>query len=259
VSGVREGDEITASYTATPIATTSVGNYPIAISLNDPGQKLSNYTLVSNPGTFTVLPAILKVTTDNQTRLYGAANPAFTGAITGVQNGDDITASYTSVATPASPVGAYAVSAGLTDPGQKLPNYDLSVTLGNLVVTPAPLSISGDDKTRSYGAANPLLTGSIDGIKNSDNLTLSFSTVATTASPVASYSIVPALIDPSGKADNYIITIQNGTLRITPASLTISAENKSRAYGATNPIFTATYVGFVNNENTNVITERSLQ
>jgi len=45
----------------------------------------------------------------------------------------------------------------------------------------------------------------------------------------------------------------DGTLHVTPASLLVTAENKTRAYGATNPVFTAQYSGFVNNETNNVI------
>src|SRR5438477_11949680 len=49
------------------------------------------------------------VTAADANRLYGDPNPAFTGTITGIKNADNITATYASAATAASPVGTYAI------------------------------------------------------------------------------------------------------------------------------------------------------
>ena len=62
------------------------------------------------------VPGVLVVTAANQWRTYGAANPALTGTVTGLQNGDDITATFGTSATPASPVGTYAIVPSLIDP-----------------------------------------------------------------------------------------------------------------------------------------------
>src|SRR5207244_7885705 len=45
----------------------------------------------------------------------------------------------------------------------------------------------------------------------------------------------------------------DGTLTITKAHLTVTADDKSRAYGADNPTFTATISGFVNGERIEVV------
>ena len=47
---------------------------------------------------------------------------------------------------------------------------------------------------------------------------------------------------------NYVITYVPGTLTITRAALTISANSAARVAGAPNPVFTATYAGFVNGD-----------
>lgn len=58
----------------------------------------------------------------------------------------------------------------------------------------------------------------------------------------------------SGSASNYAITVTpNGTLTITPAALTITANNASRDMNTPNPTFTATYTGLKNNDNPNVV------
>jgi len=60
---------------------------------------------------------VLVVTADNQSRVYGVANPVLTGTLSGLQNGDPITDNYTCAATVTSSVGGYAIVPSLVDPG----------------------------------------------------------------------------------------------------------------------------------------------
>ena len=95
-------------------------------------------------GTLTVTGAVLSVTANNATRPYGAANPVFSGTITGIQNGDNITATYATTATMTSPVGTYPIVPTLVDPSNKLPNYAVTTNNGILTITavPAPTILS---------------------------------------------------------------------------------------------------------------------
>src|SRR5438552_13431155 len=113
------------------------------------------YEVTSSNGTLSVNKAPLTVTADNKSREYGDANPSFTGTLNGVKNGDNITASYSSSATPASAVGTYAIVPALADPTYELGNYTLTSTNGTLTVNKAPLSVTADNKSREYGDANP--------------------------------------------------------------------------------------------------------
>jgi hypothetical protein len=248
LTGVRNGDDITATYTTTATAASAVGGYPIQPVLADPDGKLGNYTVSLVNGTLTITPAALSVTADNKTREYGAADPAFTGTLVGVLNGDNITASYSTAATIMSPVGTYPIVPALADPDSKLGNYTVTVNNGTLTITPAPLTAAADNQSREYGLANPALTGSLLGVRNGDNITASFSTAATAASPVGTYPIVPALADPDSKLGNYTVVILNGTLTVTPAPLSVTADDKSREYGTANPAFTGTLTGVRNGD-----------
>ena len=58
----------------------------------------------------------LVVVANDASRAYGATNPVFSGTITGVQSGDNITATYATTATPSSPVGTYPITPSLVDP-----------------------------------------------------------------------------------------------------------------------------------------------
>src|SRR5207253_2829884 len=56
-------------------------------------------------------------------------------------------------------------------------------------------------------------------------------------------------ITASGAVDaDYTISYAKGTLSITPAALTISANDKSMVYGGTLPALTASYSGLVNGD-----------
>ena len=137
-SGFVNGDT-NASLTTQPTLSTAataasgVGNYPISIS----GAVDPNYSIAYVQGTLTVTPAALTVTAANAQRVYGAANPVLTGAITGIQNGDNIGAIYATAATPASPVGTYAIAPTLVDPTGRLGNYIVTLVNGVLTVIQA--------------------------------------------------------------------------------------------------------------------------
>jgi uncharacterized repeat protein (TIGR01451 family) len=249
ITGIKNADNITATYASAAVATSAVGQYPIIPTLVDPGAKLGNYTVSSNNGALTVSPAPLSVTAANAGRLYGDANPVFTGTITGIKNNDAITATYSSVADPTSSVGTFPIVPTLVDPALKLSNYSVLVANGILTVSPAPLTVAAANATRIYGDPNPPLSGTISGIKNADNITATFASTATTASAVGSYPITPTLVDPAGRLGNYSVTSTNGTLTVSPASLVVTGTNASRVYGDPNPAFTGTIVGIKNLDN----------
>ncbi len=231
LTGVQAGDNINATYSTTATTSSSVGSYPIIPTLVDPNGKLENYLVSITNGTLTVTKAVLTVTANNASRPYGTANPTFTGIITGIQNGDNITALYTTGANTNSGVGPYPITVSLLDPDGKLANYAVTTNNGTLNVTTAALSVTADNASRSYGAPNPPFTGTIIGVQNGDNITATYATVATQTSPVGTYSIVPSVVDPGGRLANYAVTLNNGTLTIaattTPVILSILPTDKT--------------------------------
>jgi hypothetical protein len=179
--------------TTTAETNSPVGQYPISVS----GQSAPNYTIAYVDGVLTVTEAELTITVDNQSRLYGAPNPPLTGSLSGLQAGDNITATYSTTADVTSPVGGYPIEVALDDPDGRLSNYTVVTNLGTLTITPAPLTVTAADQSREYGAADPVFTGTLVGVQNGDNITASYSTAATVTSPVGTYAIVPALADPT--------------------------------------------------------------
>lgn len=217
LTGLKNGDVITATFASTAAAASAVGTYPIVGTLADPTTKLGNYTINSNNGILTITPAALTITAGNASRIYGDANPAFTGTITGLKNGDNITGSFAG-GDPTLPVGTHPLVPALVDPTGKLGNYAVTSNNGILTVTPAALTVVALDAARAYGRPNPAFTGTISGLRNADNITATFTSVANIDSTVGAYPIVPTLNDPSVKLGNYTVSSRNGTLIVGPAT-----------------------------------------
>ena len=123
-------------------------------------------------------------------------------------------------------------------------------------VNSANLGVTADPKSRLYGQTNPVLTASYSGFVNGDNASVlsgtpSLSTSAVTNSVVGNYTINAGV--GSLSAANYTFAVTNGQLTIGKATLTVTADPKNRLYGQTNPVFTASYSGFVNGENSSVL------
>ena len=105
------------------------------------------------------------------------------------------------------------------------------------------MTITADAKSKIYGQANPVLTGTIIGLVNGDKDVVTYSTDATAGSPVGNYVISPSLTDP-----NYAITYAPGTLAVIPAQLTITANDATKVQGQANPALSGTITGLVNGD-----------
>lgn len=116
-----------------------------------------------------------------------------------------------------------------------------------LDVLPQPLTVTANNASWVYGATNPPLAGSLVGVTNGDNLTVTYTT-ANAAGAVGSYPILPVLQDPAGALRNYSVTTNLGTLTISPAPLAVFAQSQARPYGAANPSLTWSVTGLVNGD-----------
>src|SRR5262249_48035529 len=127
-------------------------------------------------------------------------------------------------------------------------NYSFGYANGTLQVG-VPLTITVNNASRAYGAANPSFGVTALGFTGGDTIanlggTPVFTTAATAASGVGTYNVsVPG--HPPAK---YALTYQHGTLSVTPVALTVTANNASRAYGSSNPTLSAIAAGLVNGD-----------
>jgi hypothetical protein len=97
----------------------------------------------------------------------------------------------------------------------------------------------------------PALTASYSGFVNGDSAA-SLTTQPTLATSATAGSHAPGgpyAITASGAVDaDYSISYIAGTLNVTAAPLTITADDQTKVYGAGLPTLTASYSGFVNGD-----------
>ena len=120
-----------------------------------------------------------------------------------------------------------------------------------LTVTPATLTVTANNVSRTFGAANPAFTGTIAGAVHGDTFTFSASVLATASSPVGTYPITPSVTGPA--LANYTLQTVNGTLTVNKATLTVTAGNGTRLFGQPNPTLVATITGFVDGDTSAVV------
>ncbi|MDF2629263.1 MAG: hypothetical protein K0R39_3094, partial [Symbiobacteriaceae bacterium] len=124
--------------------------------------------------------------------------------------------------------------------------YLTSSGTASFTLNKATLTVTAENKSRTYGAANPTLTASYSGFVFGQDSTylggaLSLTTAATTTSVPNSYAITVG----GHTSANYDITFVPGTLTVSPAALTVKANNQNRTYGTANAALTVTVTGFV--------------
>src|SRR6185436_15786953 len=78
-------------------------------------------------------------------------------------------------------------------------------------------------------------------------------TVTTTAVPASPVGTYPITANGAASA-NYTFSYVAGTLTVNAATLTVTAVNATRAYGAANPTLTVNYSGFVNGDKVAAVT-----
>ena len=242
---------------------TTVGTWSIV-----PGAFVSsNFSISYGLGELTIEPATLTVKADDKSATYGES-PAFTYTVSGYQYQDadspvfagppvfEVVDAQNAVVNPpgAGSFGVRIQSMPLLQPS----NYITQFEQGDLDVAKADLHITADDKSRTYGAANPALTLSYAGfVYNDGPAALTAPTASTSAeatSPAGNYPITLS----GGQADNYNLLLHDGNLRIDKANLEARADNKTMVGGTSVPSLTITYTGFVNNEGPSAISQPTI-
>ncbi|MDQ2841439.1 MAG: Ig-like domain repeat protein, partial [Acidobacteriota bacterium] len=295
--GAANGDTFTFTDTTAATLTSPAGTYPIVPAAS--GTNLSNYTVqyvtgiltitqaaplitwtppapivfgtplsttqldatatisgVSIPGTMTYTPAVGTIPVAGADTLSVTFNPTDSTDYLSVTKSVQITINqYTPAITWTNPVSiSYGtpltgtqLNAAVYQPNSSIPipgtlvyspasgtdlmvgNHTLSVTFvpadttdytsatatATLLVTQATLTISADNFSRLYGAANPTFTGTVTGMKDNDTFAETFSNMASITSQPGQYPILPAVS--GSNLTDYVQTVQNGHLTIAQA------------------------------------------
>ncbi|MBV9927595.1 MAG: carboxypeptidase regulatory-like domain-containing protein [Acidobacteria bacterium] len=135
-------------------------------------------------------------------------------------------------------------------------NYTNASKDVSINVQKAVLTITADNKAKTYGDPNPALTYTPSGFVNGDTPATAYAGApALSTAPANSGAGTYPINAAAGTlaSANYSFNFVVGTLNVGKASLTVKADDKSRLVGAANPVFTASYSGFVFGEGPGVL------
>jgi filamentous hemagglutinin family protein len=228
VTGLVNGDGLTGGLTRA--AGRNAGTYAIGQGSLSAG---ANYTLTFNGGTLTITPAALTVTAASATKVYGSDDPALTYSVSGLVAGDSVSGALTRAA--GRDVGTYAINQGSLSAGS---NYTLTFNGGTLTITPAALTVTAGSGTKIYGDADPVLGFTAAGLVAGDSLTGEIKRAA--GENAGTYAVEQGSLSAGA---NYTLSFNAGTLTITPAALSVTANAVSRIYMDEDPELTFTVNG----------------
>ena len=230
----------------------NAGGYAVSFRVIGDANHLDS--IAPNPVAVAIAKAELTATADDKTVTYGDAVPEYTVTYAGWQGADDanvLTGKITFACeyAPTSSVGDYTI----VPSGVDAANYSITFVNGKVTANQAPLMITAEDKTVTYGDAIPTYTATYEGWKNQDNESvvsgLTYTCEYAPTSNVGEYTIVPS----GATALNYNISYTNGKVTVNQAALTITADDKEVEYGEQAPEFTASYEGWKNGDDASVV------
>lgn len=210
----------------------------------------NTYRAIYLTNALTVTKVPLTIAADSFTRPYHAPNPELTIDYLGFVNGEGeaVLSQRPTVTTPAtvdSPVGVYAVTVS----GGLALNYEFSYTNGALTIVPAtPVVAWTNLMSITYGAPVDLTL-----LKATADVSGNFEILSAGTNTFSAGTHTLTLRFLPNDARDYSQVTGTVQLVVSPARLTIKAEDKTRIYHQMNPALTVTYGGFVNGD-----TERDL-
>jgi len=243
---------VTIGYGPGSAATDGVGTYTGCVTAaNATGGtfQASNYTITYVSAQIIVNPAPLSIIANNVIKTYGATltggsgSTAFTA--TGLQNGETIgtvTIAYGSGSAATDSVGRYfncvTIAAG-TGGNFSGHNYTITHVPGDIIVIPAPLTITADNVDKAYGATLSGTSGSlvftVTGLQNSQTIgsvTINYGTGSAANAPVGTYYLCVSIANATGGTfllNEYAITYVPGNIIVGTNFSTISVAGSPSA------------------------------
>jgi MBG domain (YGX type)/Bacterial Ig-like domain (group 3)/Galactose oxidase, central domain len=245
-SGFLVADGVTATYSRVAGESASPPTYHIIATLS-PAGVLSNYSITNAGAEFTINKRPATWTTNNNSKTYGDPDPAplTTGSGSGFLAADGVTATYSRVAGENASPPTYHITATLSaTPASALNNYIITNAGANFTINAKDASVTPNAASKTYGAADPALTGTLTGFLAADGVTATYSRTPGETVAGSPYTI-SATLSPAGVLGNYNITYNTAEFTITPKDASVTPNAASKVYGAADPAFTGTLTGFL--------------
>ena len=246
---IPDGDRILVSFTQGSTITDvgSVSNVIDRIKVMrgdvDVTSSYSNVEFMTIDGTFTITKRNITIVSDSRTWTYDGSYHSendVSFSTDGFVQGEGATYTYSSSIRDVGStknVFDYQLRSNT-----KASNYDIRISYGILTVVPMIVVVDVDDVSKTYGDSDPTFTAKL---KDRSGRTLSNVDVIYDLTRVNGEDVGRYTITPTGPArqGNYQLEFHTGTLTIDRAGLTVTADDRSIAYGDAVPSFSATVEG----------------
>lgn len=236
-SGKYDLNDVQFVGTAWRVDKVDVGEYDLILSTGDFKNKNKNYEVdfqVSS-GKLTITEAFVTVTVtgrnviaDYDGEVHSTVyDMEVTDDKTGKYDLDDVKFVGTAWRVDKTDAGEYDLTLSERDFDNTNKNFDVTfqVTSGKLTINQAKVTVTADDKTKVYGAADPELTAKVEGLKGGDSEdVITYTLNRAEGDDVGEYAITP-----SGEVSqgNYKVTYKPGTLTIGQAKVTVKVTGRN--------------------------------
>jgi uncharacterized protein YfiM (DUF2279 family) len=201
----------------------------------------------------------LTITAAANTKTYdGTTSAAATPTTSGLQGSDSATGLAETYDTKNAGTGkTLNVSAYTVNDGNNGNNYTINTVASTAgVINAATLTITAAANTKTYdGTTSAVATPTASGLQGSDSVTGLAETYDTKNAGIGkTLSVSAYTVNDGNSGANYTVsTVTSAAGVINAATLTVTADNKSKICGQVNPPLTASYNGFVGPDNTNAL------
>ncbi|MEW6254669.1 MAG: MBG domain-containing protein [Pseudomonadota bacterium] len=225
------GDSLSGSLATLASSTANVGTYGITQgTLGNP-----NYAITYTGADVTISARPITVTANAESMFYGDAVPALTYSVTSgsLVNSDSLTGALATLASSTADVGTYAITQGTLGNS----NYAITYTGADVTISARPITVTANAQSMTYGDAVPALTYSVTSgsLVNSDSLTGSLATLASSTANVGAYGITQGTLAASS---NYVLTYDSADVTVSARPITVTANAESMTYGDAVPALT---------------------
>ncbi len=267
ITGFVNGESASVVSGAPVITTTAgssanVGAYPITVAAGT--LSAANYNFPAADliaGTLTVTPAPLVIKAISDTKVYdGTITSSQIPTYGTLYNGNTVTG-LTQAFTSANVLGANGSTLSVTgytvNDGDGGKDYAVTTQTATGTIMPAPLTITATSDTKVYdGTATSSKTPTYGTLYNGDTvtgLTQAFSSKNVLGTNGSTLTVTGYTVNDGDGGKDYMVTLQTATGTITPAPLTVQANNVSTVYGSNLPALSYTITGFVGGDNSSVV------
>lgn len=228
-SGLISGDSFAGTLART--AGENVGTYTITQGTLSAG---TNYSITYQGADYEITPKAISVTADaSQTKVYGAADPAFTYSVVPTLVGNDTFKGVLGRVIGEN-VGTYAIAQGTLTAGT---NYAITYTAKDFEITAKSIAVTADAQTKVYGEVDSALTYSFTpSLKSGESFTGTLS--RDLGENVGAYAITQGNLS---AGLNYTINYRSKDYTITAKPITVTADvSQNKVYGSVEPVLTST-------------------